>query len=104
MYGQRYTLTQSAAKTGDRRNVFFGRPALGGFAHVARSVIPGQHPAANSQQRAVQQRPSRWLLLFWMGLQLSDAVAVAGNLEVEAPVLIDARLPSIFAFVVLLGV
>ena len=39
-----------------------------------------------------------------MGLQLSDAVAVAVDLEVEAPVLIDARLPSIFAFVVLLGV
>ena len=39
-----------------------------------------------------------------MGLQLGDAVGVAVGPEVEAPILIDAGLPAVRGFVVLLGV
>src|ERR1017187_3642934 len=38
-----------------------------------------------------------------MGLQFGDAVGVAVNLEIEAPILIDACLPAVRGFVVLLG-
>jgi hypothetical protein len=39
-----------------------------------------------------------------MGLQLGDAAGVAVDPEVEAPVPIDAGLPAVLGFVVLLGV
>jgi hypothetical protein len=38
-----------------------------------------------------------------MGLQLGDAIGIAVDLEIEAPVLIDAGLPAALAFIVLLG-
>jgi hypothetical protein len=38
-----------------------------------------------------------------MGDDLADAVSVAVDSEVKAPVVIDARLPSAFSFVKLLG-
>lgn len=39
-----------------------------------------------------------------MSCDIEVAVSVAFNLEVEAPVLIDARLPAVVGFVKLLGV
>src|SRR3989442_1524012 len=43
-------------------------------------------------------------ILFWVGDELVDNVGVAGNRKVEAPVLVDAGLPEVLRFVVLLGV
>ena len=39
-----------------------------------------------------------------MSCDVEDAVGVAFNLEIEAPILVDARLPAVVGFVKLLGV